>query len=80
MVKKLNSKYQFLFRYMILKYFLSFHGLPFRSVQTQVFNFDKCPTYLFFLFLLELFVSYPKHHCHIQCHEDFSLSFLLREL
>ena len=71
----------FLIRCMICKYFLSFHVLPFYSVDSffgcaEVLKI-VCPNCLFLLLLPVLLVSCTKIYCLIQCHESFSLCFLL---
>ena len=61
---------------MIYKYFLPFYRLSFHSVDcmfwcTKVFYFDEVQFISFLILLFILWVSYPRNHCQIQCHESF---------
>ena len=68
--------------HMTWKYFLPFSGLPFDSGNsvrwyTKVFILMKFNLSSFFLLLPVSLVPYAGSHCQIQCHETFTLCFLV---
>ena len=60
--------------------FAFFHSVDNYLLMHKVFLFSQSPVYLFCLLFPLPVVPYPRNHCQVQYHEDFSLYFLPRVL
>ena len=68
------------FLHMTCKCFLPFCGLPFQSIYsifwcTKVLNFDEVKFIYLCFCCLNVWLSYPRNYCQIQCHKLFPCVF-----
>ena len=79
-LKNIYSGYLAFIRYKILQTYYLILCLPFHSVDGALFFFVLTVHFDAQKFWSFLFLSYRRNHCHIWCHEDLYLYFLLRVL